>query len=174
MPEPSARRRGVVLIDEIELARSLRLPEGQRILGFQPDHLRASIAVLVEGDGLPECAPGTEPPRINAADPWYSPAPTPDLTAGQRHQAVLDALAHPYRLEREAVRAGRRRVLERHAPYYTAADTAWCSYCAADATGPGGWPCDDYRDAAGDLAAMLAAPGATTSAAPLVSGRADA
>jgi hypothetical protein len=60
------RRRGVFHLHEEILGPLIDLPDGQRIIGFRPDPLRMSIDVCVEGDGLPECPPGTEPYVVNA------------------------------------------------------------------------------------------------------------
>ena len=60
------RRRGVVQLHDEILEQVLRLPEGQRIIGFRCDPARLSIDVCLEGDGLPECAPGHEAPVVNA------------------------------------------------------------------------------------------------------------
>ena len=68
MPDP-VRRRGVVLVDEEQLARLLALPEAWRVLAYQPYPVRASIGVLVEGPDLPECALGAEPPFVEPPAP---------------------------------------------------------------------------------------------------------
>lgn len=53
-----------------------------------------------------------------------------------------------------ALLAARRRILERHAPH--SADSvgySWCGHHRPSGRDP--WPCDDYRDAAGDLLPAL-------------------
>lgn len=60
------RRRGVISLHEEILDRLLDLPQGQRIIGFRADPVRLSIDICLEGDGLPECAPGTDPYRVDA------------------------------------------------------------------------------------------------------------
>lgn len=62
----TTRRRGVFRLNDEILHNLIDLPEGQRIIGFREDSLRLSIDVCVEGEGLPECAPGTQPETINA------------------------------------------------------------------------------------------------------------
>ncbi len=62
------RRRGVFTLDEGMLARALRLPDGQRVIGFRTEPARLAIDVCVEGEGLPLCPPNTEPKRINGGD----------------------------------------------------------------------------------------------------------
>ncbi len=64
--QPRMRQRGVFRLNDEVLHNLIDLPEGQRIIGFREDSLRLSIDVCVEGEGLPECAPGSEPYVINA------------------------------------------------------------------------------------------------------------
>jgi len=66
---PPVRRRGVVLVDEDQLGRLLRLPDDWRVLAFQPYPMRLAIGLLVEGPGLPECHPGAEPPLVDTPAP---------------------------------------------------------------------------------------------------------
>jgi hypothetical protein len=63
------RQRGVVLFDESALARLTRMPAHWRLIGFQLFPLRLAIGLHVEGDGLPECAHGAEPPIIDPPPP---------------------------------------------------------------------------------------------------------
>jgi hypothetical protein len=60
-----ARHRGVFRLDENILARLIDLPAGQCVIGFRENPVMLSIDVHVEGDGLPVCAPGMEPPVVN-------------------------------------------------------------------------------------------------------------
>lgn len=69
VPSRPPRRRGVVLVDEEQLARLLALPPAWRVLGFQPFPVRMSIGVLVDGPDLPEYALGAEPPIVEPPPP---------------------------------------------------------------------------------------------------------
>lgn len=65
------RRRGIVRLDENVLCELIRLPEGQRIIGFRPDFARLCIDVCVEGDGLPEVITSGEAPVVSV-DPYLT------------------------------------------------------------------------------------------------------
>lgn len=72
----------------------------------------------------------------------------------ETHAAVLAGLDRLADLADDAVLRGRRRIIERHAPYTIDTPLAgrnrgtWCE----DHRKLGGpWPCADYRDAAADL-----------------------
>ncbi len=58
------RRRGVVRLNEDDIAAMLRLRKGQRVIGMWPNHPAMSIDVGIEGEGLPVVAPGAEAPRV--------------------------------------------------------------------------------------------------------------
>lgn len=94
---PALRRRGVVLVDEEQLARLLALPEAWRMLGFQPFPARMSIGVLVEGPDLPECPLGAEPPFVDPPGGSLATTAPPDPAAAvieERFAARLrDAIA---------------------------------------------------------------------------------
>ncbi|GLY08225.1 hypothetical protein Acsp01_86040 [Actinoplanes sp. NBRC 101535] len=154
------RQRGVILLDESTLADLLRLPPGQRIIGFEPRFLTLAIAVHLEGEGLPETVEGSEPRQVGGA--WFQPRPAVvnrDAPADVQHQAVLAALDQPGRLESSISTAARRRTLERHAPR-TSGRFICCPICTSSPyyTGPVRWPCPDYYDAAAPLAEGLACP----------------
>ncbi|MCG5464305.1 hypothetical protein MED01_002471 [Micromonospora sp. MED01] len=53
--------RAVVRLGEEEFRALLKLPDGMRMIGINANWLALSIDVMIEGDGLPECAPQTEP-----------------------------------------------------------------------------------------------------------------
>lgn len=155
-PPPGVRRRGVILLDEQELAYALRLPDEWRLIGFEPKPIRLSIAVHVEGDGLPECPLGAEAPFV-AGGPVY-PLNVTGRPPGEQHAEVLAAL-DGFRLEHAAVTEGRRRILVRHAPDVDG-PVAGCSHCCEYIGGftgvdPVKWPCPDYADAAADLVVGL-------------------
>lgn len=56
--------RGLVYLGEDMLADILGLPEGWRVAGVSGDFARTAVAVLVEGDGLPEVPAGEAPPTL--------------------------------------------------------------------------------------------------------------
>jgi len=68
MTSRPARNRGVFRLGEEILANLIDLPTGQRVIGLRENRMMLAIDVHVEGDGLPVCAPGSEPPIINAED----------------------------------------------------------------------------------------------------------
>lgn len=145
------RNRGVFMIDEERLSRLLRLPPGQRIIGFEPRFLTLSIAVHLEGDGLPEAAESSEPMTVAGGafrtDVWSIGATDPAVI----HVEVLAALDSPDRLETVESLEGRRRILTRHAPVEHSG-APYCSRCALTPGDPDPWPCDDYRDAVAGVA----------------------
>lgn len=61
--------RGIWLIDEDDIARLIKLPKGQRVIGVHGDWQCMSIQVGMDGEGLPEVAPGTEAPIIGRGIP---------------------------------------------------------------------------------------------------------
>ena len=101
--------------------------------------------------------------RLDAALAASSPAPwrwldelPPDAPRGPGSGLVTDADDLPpadveaillLRNSAAAVLAGRRRIIERHAPHRWPDGVVWCRECAERAD----WPCVDYRDAAADL-----------------------
>lgn len=60
-----ARNRGVFRLGEDILTQLIDLPAGQRIIGFRDNPMMLAIDVHIEGDGLPECVPASEPPIVN-------------------------------------------------------------------------------------------------------------
>lgn len=64
---PKNRNRGIVRLDERTLETALNLPAGQHVIGFRADPMCLSIDVCVEGAGLPEVPPGTEPLYVDGA-----------------------------------------------------------------------------------------------------------
>jgi hypothetical protein len=88
------RRRGVIQLHDEILGQLLPLPQGQRIIGFHTDLLRLSINVLIEGDGLPECAPGCEPCAVNG-EPYWSRASRWALRGRDLEDRVRALLDHP-------------------------------------------------------------------------------
>lgn len=58
------RNRGIILLDELAIERMISLPAGQRVIGFEPRPVMLSLAVHVEGEGLPEVYPGAESPIV--------------------------------------------------------------------------------------------------------------
>lgn len=145
------RRRAVIHIGEDRLNDLLRLPEGQCVIGFNPQFLTLGIDVHIEGDGLPEVPSAGEPPRIGRR--YFSALYVGATDPAGIHAGVLAALADVTHLEGHRSYEARLRQLERHAPtegiLREAGDysDARCSTCIEeDMNVP--WPCDDYRDSA--------------------------
>ncbi len=74
------------------------------------------------------------------------------------HERTLTALTlfayHRPTAELDQINAGRREILERHAPLpsvTTALGTPWCTHCDSYNVMIIGWPCDDYLAAARGL-----------------------
>lgn len=151
------RRRGIYEIGDDELCRLLQLGAGQHVVSVNTSWERLSLLIMVEGPGLPECAPGNHPMVINR---WgrFRPLTLVDvakLAPGAAHAAVLAELG-AVRFEDPAALAGRRRILERHAPHPTWKAWPACSNCVGEIGGdPDEWPCEDYLDAAAGLVAGL-------------------
>jgi hypothetical protein len=59
------RHCGVVWLDGRAVEAMLRLPAGQRVVSIHADWLRYGIGLMIEGEGLPECAPEHEPVRVD-------------------------------------------------------------------------------------------------------------
>lgn len=76
------RRRGVVRLNEDDVAAMLRLRKGQRVVGMWPNPPANSIDVGIEGEGLPVVEPGMEAPHV-PADPYV------DLRLRQRLVQLL-------------------------------------------------------------------------------------
>lgn len=151
---PPARRRGIYEIGEHELVRLLQLPPGQRLLSVSTNWARLSVTLLVEGDGLPECREGHAPMYLNTFGQFRQGGPldVTKLRPGAAHAAVLAELG-AVRLEDPAALAGRRRILERHAPHDGAPACSSCvDYIGGDRQE---WPCEDYLDAAAGLVVGL-------------------
>ena len=145
IPRP-ARHRATIRLDESTLVDLLRLPAGQRVIGFRDDPLTLSIFVHLEGDGLPETPEGGEPSCLNGGILRLSTlvyATDPH----EIHTGVLAALDDPGYLEAWRSRQARIRQLNRHAPIMHG-DIASCSSCALMPGDPDPWPCPDYQDAA--------------------------
>lgn len=62
-------KRGIWILDEEDIAKLIKLPEGQRVIGVREDWRRLSIQVGIEGEGLPEVEPGIELPIIGHGIP---------------------------------------------------------------------------------------------------------
>jgi hypothetical protein len=157
-------RRGVYEIGDDELARLLRLPPGQRVLSVSSNWARLSLLIMVEGEGLPEVFPGGDTPLLNKWGRFRTLGDSArldvsKLSPGAAHAAVLAELG-AVRFEDPDALTGRRRILERHAPY-TLPDVPdregpWCSIeGTTDGGAAGGWPCEDYLDAAAGLVCGL-------------------
>lgn len=84
------RRRGIFRLDEEILGRIIDLPEGQRIIGFRPDPARLCIDVCIEGEGLPECPPVSEPYVVNAEP--YTARFSRWATRGRDLEEMLDVV----------------------------------------------------------------------------------
>lgn len=158
-PRPTNRRRGIYVVHEDEITRLLRLPDDQHVIGVSTRWETHSILIMVEGDGLPEIPAGGQAPLLNQ---WSTFAPRPldvaQMTPGAAHAAII-ALLDGVRFEDPAGVAGRRRILERHAPVERTKhpeEPHFCGTCIErpDYSGESAadWPCVDYLDAAGDLA----------------------
>ncbi|GAA0528641.1 hypothetical protein GCM10010172_06540 [Paractinoplanes ferrugineus] len=65
------KHRGIYRIDEEQLARLLKLPAGQHVTSVTTSFERLSVLIMVEGEGLPEVHPGTEPPIVGTLDGPY-------------------------------------------------------------------------------------------------------
>lgn len=144
------RNRAALIIGEDQLTDIIRIPAGQRIIGFEPNFLTLSLAVHLEGEGLPECPESSEPWRIGGGLHRQSMLVTATDPVGI-HRDVLAALATPTHLEGFRSYQARVRLLDRHRPHTTAAGTdPFCGRCCNpedhDQYEP--WPCADYRDAA--------------------------
>jgi hypothetical protein len=155
------RPRGIYEIADDELARLLQLPPGQHVVSLGTSWERLSVLIMVEGPGLTECVAGSHPVVMNRWGRFRPlvPVDVSKLSPGAAHAAVLAELG-AVRLEDPAALAGRRRILERHAPY-TLPDVPdregpWCSLeGTTDGGAAGGWPCEDYLDAAAGLVVGL-------------------
>ncbi len=75
------------------------------------------------------------------AHPDGSPLQAPVVLVGVDDEALIIWL----RNSAAVVLAGRRRIVERHAPDLDPSSGPWCHDAGHR------WPCDDYRDAAADL-----------------------
>lgn len=62
------KNQALVMIYEEQLAKLLRLPEGQRVIAVSSDFTRSSVVLLIEGDGLDPVPEGEQRPRIIAGD----------------------------------------------------------------------------------------------------------
>jgi hypothetical protein len=62
-------RRGIWVLDEDDIAKLIGLPKGQRVIGVHEDWQRLLILVAVEGEGLPEVVPGSDPPIVGHGIP---------------------------------------------------------------------------------------------------------
>lgn len=160
--EPPRRRRGIYEIGDDQLARLLQLPPGQQVVSVSSNWRRLSLMIMAEGDGLPEVCAGGETPLLNKWARFGPLAPTSvdGLSPAAAHAAVLAELG-AVRFEDPAALAGRRRILDRHAPSGTFKAWPACSNCVGEAGGdPYEWPCEDYLDAAAGLVAGLPRQGA--------------
>lgn len=143
------RHRAAIMIPEGRLVDLIRLPPGQRVIGFHADVMTLSLAVHLEGEGLPETPEGSEPRRIGDAfgDLRAVFATEPEAI----HAGVLEALASPAHLEGHRAFQARLRILERHQPCTNTPGTVtFCGSCCnpVDHDEYATWPCPDYRDAA--------------------------
>lgn len=68
-PRDRVSRRAIILIDHLEIARYLDLPDSLRIIGVRTDDLRYAVQVIVEGDHLEVVDPACEPPVIERPRP---------------------------------------------------------------------------------------------------------
>lgn len=87
------RHCAIVYINEQEIGTLLKLPEGVHVKAVASAFQRLAIAVLVEGDSLPESPEGTELPEYESAmGGRYLPA-YKDWGDGYRegYQAAIDA-----------------------------------------------------------------------------------
>jgi hypothetical protein len=58
------RNKAIVMLDEQVLAAMFKLPDGIRVVSVRADWERNAIQVMLEGEGLPEVAPGCVPPTL--------------------------------------------------------------------------------------------------------------
>lgn len=173
----TSHHRGVVYIDEEELARLLRLPDGQAVLGLRDDFTRQAIAVLVEGPGLPEVPVGTDAPEVHTerrhrgrlvyldareSVPGIERSLVEYGTPAEQHAAVVAELEATLLCEPRTL-AGQLRIVNRHRPEDTVPDDSIpgrargvrCQHCAEVMSdmlvesGAARWPCAEFRDAAG-------------------------
>lgn len=156
-----SRHRGVYVLGDETIARALRLPAGQHIMGIGTDFERLAILINAEGEGLPEVAEGMHAPTVGGGW-WGITPPSPHTLAAlpppQRHAAVLVAVEGTV-LEDDRALQGRLRILTRHRPIssgHRSVAPGFTDEChACDLTD---WPCLDYRDAAGGLLELPADP----------------
>lgn len=80
----SVRNRGVWRIDEEDIARAVRLPEGQRVIGVRENWPMLSIDVMIEGSGLPDVQESQIPPYIGRG--------LPDVDLKRRIESLADEL----------------------------------------------------------------------------------
>lgn len=158
--EIASRNRGVYAISDLEVARLLNVPAGQHVVALSMDWPSSSLLILVEGEGLPEVYEGGTAPYLNQHGQLRSMADwnrcdVAGFRSADAHAAVLAELG-AVRFEDPQVRAGRRRILERHAPRPEAPWQSCCSSCVSETDGsPDDWPCLDYLDAATGLVVGL-------------------
>lgn len=74
-PEPiDPRRRAVAFLGSRELALLLQLPEGQQVIGMQPDFLRDGMLLMVRGADLDVVPEGHHAPNLSGSWVWEDAA----------------------------------------------------------------------------------------------------
>lgn len=74
------RRAAIVWFGHETIARLLRLPEGQRVVGLHADWLRLGVGAVIQGDDLPE-VPDDEMPGLIQPDGYVDFELRPKLEA---------------------------------------------------------------------------------------------
>jgi hypothetical protein len=78
-----SRNAGIVWLNHEDIAQLIDLPEGQVVRTVAADWQRMAVGVVIEGEGLPDCAEGSYPETVPTG-------PYVDLTLRQKIRALLD------------------------------------------------------------------------------------